>query len=60
MLVRSYLPPVLTTQQLANALQLKPRTIRRMAAQGALPPPVRLGRVLRWDRQTILELLGCL
>src|SRR5690348_6627567 len=39
MLAACYLPPVLTTKQLADALQVHPRTVRRLAKNGMMPQP---------------------
>jgi excisionase family DNA binding protein len=38
---------LLTTRQVAARLQISPRTVRRLAAHGALPP-IHIGRLVRF------------
>jgi predicted DNA-binding transcriptional regulator AlpA len=40
---------------LANFLKVSPSTIDRMTARGELPEPIRMGRCLRWNRESILD-----
>ncbi len=46
-------PRLMSIQDLAERLQLAPRTVRRMRAQGQLPPAIDLHSALRWDEATI-------
>jgi predicted DNA-binding transcriptional regulator AlpA len=41
---------LLTTNEVARTLRLRPRSVRGMARRRTLPPPVRIGRCLRWRR----------
>lgn len=50
-------PRLLTTRQLADYLAVSPGTVRRMAARGELPKPLRLAGLVRWDRAGIDRLL---
>ena len=47
--------------QVAAMLKCSERHIRRMAERGALPQPVRLGSLLRWNEKEISEWIadGC-
>ena len=38
------LPDLLTAPELATALRVSVSTVRRLAARGEIPPPVRVGR----------------
>lgn len=45
---------LLTAGQVAELLGLHPATVRRRAAEGTLPKPIRIGRrTIRWHRATI-------
>ena len=44
---------LLDTTALARELHVSRRHVERLAASGALPDPVRLGRAERWSRETI-------
>ena len=50
------LPAVLTTVEVAQLYRCSEWTIRRMAKTGQLPV-LKLGRVLRFSRAVVLELL---
>ena len=55
------LPAMLTVDQVAQALGCSPRTVRRLTDTGRMPPPVRLGALVRWPRgivETWIS-LGC-
>jgi predicted DNA-binding transcriptional regulator AlpA len=50
----------LTAQEVGQRMQLKPRTVRKWARRGLLPPPVKLGRqgrCLRWREEDLLAFL---
>jgi excisionase family DNA binding protein len=50
---------VLTTADVARLLGISPRTVRRWAADGTLPPPVRKGcRYTRWRLADVQRFLG--
>lgn len=63
MLSRSPDPHVqlLTASELAARLRCSLRHIRRLVDGGRMPAPVRIGRLLRWDRIAIERWLaaGC-
>jgi len=52
---------LLTTDDLARLLNCSPRSIRRLADQGSVPRPVKIGRLVRWRRAVVDEWLaeGC-
>lgn len=52
------LPELLTAHELAAALRVSVSTVRRLAARGEIPPPVRVGRSVRWRRGDIARLLS--
>ena len=45
--------PMLTADGLAKLLACSPRSVRRLADQGNIPPPVKIGGMVRWPRGTI-------
>lgn len=51
----------LTADELAALLNVSKRTIWRMKILGAIPPSVRIGRSVRWQRSTIMDWIarGC-
>jgi excisionase family DNA binding protein len=51
---------LITTKQLASRLVVSERHIYRLMSAGKLPPPVRIGRCLRWKPENFpgLEDLG--
>jgi excisionase family DNA binding protein len=49
---RHHSDSLLTTRQVAARLQISMRTVRRLAAQGALPP-VRIGRLVRFHQHDV-------
>jgi prophage regulatory protein len=52
---------LLDVRQVAELLRCSPRTVRRLADAGAMPPPVRLGGLVRWPRQVVTQWIadGC-
>ena len=44
---------MLTVGDVAALLACSPRTVYRLADSGRMPPPVRLGALVRWPRETI-------
>ena len=46
-------PVMLTVDGVASLLACSPRTVYRLADSGRMPPPVRLGSLVRWSRQAI-------
>ena len=46
--------PMLTVDGVAKMLACSPRSIYRLADAGRIPPPVRIGGLVRWPR-TMLE-----
>jgi excisionase family DNA binding protein len=50
-------PMFLTVADLAELLQVSEKSIARWAAQDASMPAVRLGKLLRFERQAVLDWL---
>jgi len=50
---QSSLAALLTTDDLARLLRCSPRSIRRLADQGSVPRPVKIGGLVRWRRAAI-------
>lgn len=48
---------MLTAEQLADLVQLDPKTVRSLAARGEIPGR-KLGREWRFSRQAVLDWLG--
>jgi excisionase family DNA binding protein len=44
---------MLTTDQVAEQLQVTPRHVRRLNATGRMPKPVKIGRSTRWSAEVI-------
>jgi len=44
---------MLTVGQVARMLNCSTRTVYRMADKGSIPPPVRFGSLVRWNRKAI-------
>ncbi|MBX3354866.1 MAG: helix-turn-helix domain-containing protein [Phycisphaeraceae bacterium] len=44
---------LLTAGDVACQLSCSPRHVRRMSERGAMPAPVKVGRLVRWDRDAI-------
>jgi len=58
---RSPGPLLLTVVDVAETLATSVKTVRRMDLAGRLPPPVRVGRGLRWRRAELHDwvVAGC-
>jgi len=54
-------PALMDSNEVAEFLSCSRRTVRRLADSGRMPAPVRLGGLLRWNRQALLDWLaeGC-
>jgi excisionase family DNA binding protein len=52
---------LLSVEQVAKLLSCSTRHVYRLADRGAMPPPVKVGALVRWRRQTIEEWItnGC-
>jgi len=52
---------LLDVREVAAMLRCSPRTVRRLSDAGAMPPPVRLGGLVRWPRQVVTQWIadGC-
>lgn len=44
-------PAMLTAADVATLVRCSIRTVYRLADQGSIPKPVRLGRLIRWPRE---------
>jgi excisionase family DNA binding protein len=49
---------LLTSDQLAESLQVSERTVMRWLADGTIPASIREGKVLRFDRSAVLRALS--
>lgn len=49
---------LLDVRAVAALLDCSPRHVYRLADSGQLPPPVRVGALVRWPRQTIADWIG--
>ena len=54
-------PALLTAKEVAQLLSCSPRTVYRLADSGRIPPPVRLGALVRWSRRALEDWIadGC-
>ena len=54
-------PPMLTVDGVAKMLACSPRSIYRLADAGRIPPPVRIGGLVRWPRAALEQWIaeGC-
>ena len=54
-------PPMLTASGVAAMLACSPRSIYRLADAGRIPPPVRIGGLVRWPRAMLEQWIkdGC-
>lgn len=52
---------LLDVGQVAELLSCSPRHVYRLSDAGRMPPPVRLGALVRWSRQSLEEWIaaGC-
>lgn len=48
----------LATKSLASRLGICELSVRRWVAAGKLPPPVRLGRSVRWPWSQVIDWIG--
>lgn len=48
---------LLTSQQLADKLQLDVHTVRKLTREGMMPPHVLIGRSKRWNAETVTQWL---
>jgi len=44
---------LVTADDLAKQLSCSPRHVRRLSDRGAMPTPIRLGGLVRWERSAI-------
>lgn len=44
---------MLTAEEITHVVNCSPRTVHRLADEGVLPSPVRIGGMLRWWRPDI-------
>lgn len=44
---------LITAKQVADLLQISPRSVWRMRSAGSMPTPIRLGAAVRWRRDQI-------
>lgn len=57
-MIEKNLPALLTTDEAATALRMRPQTLRRWACQGSGPiRPVKIGGRLAWKRESVLRLI---
>lgn len=54
-------PTLLSADDLATQLSCSPRHVRRMSSLGVMPAPVKVGRLVRWPRESIADWIasGC-
>ena len=45
--------PMLKVEEVADILRCSPRTVYRLADAGRMPPPCRLGAMVRWSAAAI-------
>ncbi len=60
-LADSVAPLVYLAGDIAAKLKTSEKTVRRWADSGAMPKPIRLGRIVRWNAQVIDDWIagGC-
>jgi len=51
-------PDLLTARDLAGLFSVHIRTVRRWQAEGKLPRPVKIGRVVRWQKSDLQMFLA--
>lgn len=58
---RLALAELLDVREVARLLGVSPRHVIRLASEGRMPRPIRLGRSVRWSRREIISWLdaGC-
>jgi excisionase family DNA binding protein len=54
-------PALLDVRAVAQLLACSPRHVYRLSDAGRMPPPVKIGALVRWPRQTVEEWIktGC-
>ena len=54
-------PALLDVRALSRLLRCSPRHVSRLARSGRMPAPIRLGVLVRWDRNVIRQWIadGC-
>lgn len=54
-------PVLISVEGVAELLACSTRHVRRMADRGAMPQPVKIGTLVRWNRQQLDEWIraGC-
>ena len=52
---------LLTIDDVARLLSVSTRTVRRLRQEGRIPPPVCVGRSVRWNRESLRQWIesGC-
>jgi len=52
---------MLTAEEIARLVNCSPRTVHRLADEGVIPQPVRIGGMLRWRQPEIKQWIdaGC-
>jgi excisionase family DNA binding protein len=45
--------PLIDIKQFAAKLVCSVKHVRRLADEGRCPPPIRLGKLVRWNRETV-------
>jgi excisionase family DNA binding protein len=53
--------PLMTVRDVATQLRCSTRTVYRLCDTGRMPPPVRLGSLVRWNRAIVEQWIedGC-
>jgi excisionase family DNA binding protein len=51
-------PKTWTPEELADLLQISPRTLRRLISSGDIPQPIRYGRAARWSDELVETILN--
>ncbi len=46
---------LLTIKEVASLLTCSSRSVHRLVDTGSMPPPIKLGRLIRWSRRTLLK-----
>lgn len=54
-------PLLITAEEFAELMQISTRTLWRLRSAGQVPVPVRIGGVVRWNRERVLSWIsaGC-
>ena len=54
-MLRTSWEQLLTIQEVADSLKISVPTVRRLFLSGQLPPPIRVGKSLRWKPSSLTE-----